>query len=133
MSYFKSKVISRRLKSGGLTSFNRSIKRKRDRPGHTLKVRVSTKHRTKRIRTRGGHLKQKFLEVRYTNLYDPIKKTFSKTEILSIQGNSADRNYIQRNIITKGALILTTQGKAVVTSRPGQSGTLNSLLVSEQD
>jgi small subunit ribosomal protein S8e len=43
--------------------------------------------------------------------------------------NASDPNYARRNIITKGAIIETTEGEARVTSRPGQDGQVNAVLV----
>ncbi|RLF79472.1 30S ribosomal protein S8e, partial [Thermococci archaeon] len=43
----------------------------------------------------------------------------------------ANRQYVRRNIITKGAIIQTEIGKAIVTSRPGQDGVVNAVLIKE--
>jgi len=43
--------------------------------------------------------------------------------------NASDPNYARRNIITKGAVIETSEGEARVTSRPGQDGQVNAVLV----
>jgi len=43
--------------------------------------------------------------------------------------NPADPNYARRNIITRGAIIETSEGRARVTSRPGQDGQVNAVLV----
>jgi len=43
--------------------------------------------------------------------------------------NASDPNYARRNIITKGAIVQTTEGQARVTSRPGQDGQVNAVLV----
>lgn len=43
--------------------------------------------------------------------------------------NPADPNYARRNIITRGAVIETSEGRARVTSRPGQDGQINAVLV----
>jgi small subunit ribosomal protein S8e len=43
--------------------------------------------------------------------------------------NASDPNYARRNIITKGAVIETSEGQARVTSRPGQDGQVNAVLV----
>jgi SSU ribosomal protein S8E len=43
----------------------------------------------------------------------------------------ANREYARRGIIVKGAIIQTEMGKAVVTSRPGQDGAVNALLLKE--
>ena len=36
---------------------------------------------------------------------------------------------VRRNILTKGAIIETDAGKAKITNRPGQEGTVNAVLV----
>ena len=45
------------------------------------------------------------------------------------RGNSANPNYVRRNIITKGAIVETPEGNAKVTSRPGQDGVINGILI----
>jgi len=48
--------------------------------------------------------------------------------IENVVENPSDPNYARRNIITKGALIETSEGTARVTSRPGQDGQVNAVL-----
>jgi small subunit ribosomal protein S8e len=50
-------------------------------------------------------------------------------EITDVVENPADPNYARRNIITRGAIIETAEGEARVTSRPGQDGQINAVLV----
>jgi len=50
-------------------------------------------------------------------------------EIENVAENDANPNYARRNIITKGAIIDTSEGEARVTSRPGQSGQVNATLI----
>ena len=45
--------------------------------------------------------------------------------------NASNPNYVRRNIITKGAIIETDVGRARVTSRPGQDGQVNAVLLEE--
>ncbi|MES3516180.1 MAG: 30S ribosomal protein S8e [Natronomonas sp.] len=45
--------------------------------------------------------------------------------------NPSNPNYVRRNIITKGAVIETDAGRARVTSRPGQDGQVNAVLLEE--
>ena len=52
--------------------------------------------------------------------------------IQGVQENPANPNYVRRNIITKGALIDTSEGIARVTSRPGQTGQVNAVLVDDE-
>ena len=50
-------------------------------------------------------------------------------EIETVVENPANPNYARRNIITKGAIIDTSEGRARVTSRPGQTGQVDAVLV----
>ena len=50
-------------------------------------------------------------------------------DILDVVENPADPNYARRNIITRGAVIETDEGEARVTSRPGQDGQVNAVLL----
>jgi len=51
------------------------------------------------------------------------------TEIEDVVENPANPNYVRRNIVTKGAVIETGEGRARVTSRPGQDGQVNAVLL----
>ncbi|MFC4357191.1 30S ribosomal protein S8e [Halobium salinum] len=55
-----------------------------------------------------------------------------EAEIENVVDNPANVNYIRRNIITKGAVIETSEGTARVTSRPGQVGHVNAVLVDDE-
>jgi small subunit ribosomal protein S8e len=48
--------------------------------------------------------------------------------IENVVENPSNPNYARRNIITKGALLETSEGNARVTSRPGQDGQVNAVL-----
>lgn len=52
-------------------------------------------------------------------------------EIEDVVENPANVNYARRNIITKGAIIETSEGKARVTSRPGQIGQVNAVALDD--
>ncbi|MFB6157416.1 MAG: 30S ribosomal protein S8e [Haloferacaceae archaeon] len=52
-----------------------------------------------------------------------------EAEIENVVENPSNINYVRRNIITKGAVIETSEGRARVTSRPGQDGQVNAVLV----
>ena len=43
--------------------------------------------------------------------------------------NPANRHYIRRNILTRGTIIKTEKGNARITSRPGQDGVVNAVLI----
>jgi small subunit ribosomal protein S8e len=63
---------------------------------------------------------------------DPKTHKTAKTDILTVVDNPANINYIRRNIITKGAVINTSLGLARVTSRPGQTGVVNAVLIPKE-
>jgi len=76
----------------------------------------------------GGHYKPVLLSAKEVNVSDQKGKT-QKTEILNVVENPANPNLVRRNVITKGAVVETKLGRVRVTSRPGQEGTVNGVLV----
>ncbi len=80
-------------------------------------------------RVRGGNVKVRARVVRYVNLYLPKERRHVKTKILSIVSTPPNPDYARRNHIVKSAIIQTEFGKAVVTSRPGQVGTVDAILL----
>ena len=85
--------------------------------------------RRKIIRTRGGNLKVRLLSTNIAYVLDKDTGKVTKTEILSVVENPANPHYVRRNIITKGAIIETKLGKVKVTSRPGQDGVVQGVLI----
>lgn len=83
------------------------------------------------IRTRGDNLKIRLLGTDMANVIDPKTKKSKKVKILTVIENSANPFYVRRNIINKGAIIETEIGNAKVTSRPGQHGLVNAILISK--
>ena len=85
--------------------------------------------RLKKVRTRGKNIKTRAKAINIAFVIDQKNNKTKKTEIKSVIGNPANINYIRRNIINKGAIIETDIGKARVTSRPGQTGSVNAILI----
>jgi small subunit ribosomal protein S8e len=85
----------------------------------------------KKVRTKGGNSKTRAKTTNVAYVVNPENKKTTKTEIVSVVENKANIHYVRRNIINKGAIIETKLGKAKVTSRPGQSGIINAILVSK--
>jgi len=88
------------------------------------------KRRVKYVRTMGAHRKVRVLSADIANLFDPKTKKYEKAKIKNVSGNPANRHFIRRNIMTKGTIIDTEKGKARITSRPGQDGAINAVLIS---
>src|SRR5881296_1264151 len=53
----------------------------------------------------------------------------SKSKLLRVIRNPANVDYQRRGVITKGAIVETELGQARVTSRPGQDGVINAILL----
>ena len=83
----------------------------------------------KQYRGAGGNVKVGMLTAEFANVVDKKTNTVKKVKIVNVKANPADPNYIQRNILNKGATIETEIGDAVVTSRPGQDGAVNAILL----
>jgi ribosomal protein S8.e len=83
----------------------------------------------KQYRGMGGGVKVGMLTADYANVVDKKTNTVKKAKILNVTMNPADNNYVQRNIMNKGAKIKTELGDAIVSSRPGQDGVINAVLV----
>ncbi len=83
----------------------------------------------KRYRVRGGNQKLRVLTSSTINVYDPATKTSRSAHIVTVRENPANPNYVQRNVITRGAILETDVGLVVVRSRPGQDGVLNGVRV----
>ena len=58
-----------------------------------------------------------------------IDSKVKRVKIIKVLENGTNNDYQRRGVITKGALLETDEGKCRVISRPGQSGTVNAILV----
>jgi small subunit ribosomal protein S8e len=80
-------------------------------------------------RTRGNNVKAAFKTAEFANVVDQESKKVTKSKILKVTKNPANRDYERRGVISKGALVETESGTARVVSRPGQNGVVNAVLV----
>ena len=90
------------------------------------------KDKRKKIRAKGGFEKIKVFSTEFANVLDPETKKVQKVKIEDIVDNPASKDFIRRKIITKGAIIKTELGEAKVTSRPGQDGVVNAVLLKKE-
>lgn len=79
-------------------------------------------------RTRGNNMKGRIMTASSVNVFDPKTGKTQKSRILTVKDNPANPNYVQRNILTKGAFVQTEVGLARITSRPGQDAVVNGVL-----
>lgn len=84
----------------------------------------------KTVDARGGDTKVRAISTDVANVATDDGVVSSTIE--TVVENDANPNYVRRNIITLGAVIETENGHARVTSRPGQTGQVNAVLVDEE-
>jgi len=77
---------------------------------------------------RGKNTKTALKAIDFVNLATGDSKV-KKTKIIKVLDNTTNNDYKRRGIITKGAILETQEGKCRVVSRPGQSGTVNAVLI----
>jgi len=81
------------------------------------------------VRTYGGNRKVRALRVEYASVADPRTGETRKARIETVEENSANPNYVRRNLLTRGAIIRTEIGRARIVSRPSQDGVVNAVLL----
>ena len=83
------------------------------------------------LRVRGGNIKIRCKKALYANVTDPSTNTTKKVKIIKVVETPANRELARLSVITKGTVIETEAGLARVTSRPGQDGVVNAILIKE--
>jgi small subunit ribosomal protein S8e len=118
---------SRRKRTGGRL---RPIRKKRRfETGRELQIATLGPGTVKTYRVRGGNRKLRILTTQTINVFDPASKKMQSAKVITVRENPANPNYVQRNIITKGAILETDLGLVRVRSRPGQDGILNGVRI----
>jgi small subunit ribosomal protein S8e len=82
----------------------------------------------KNVSTTGGNRKVRLMQCDVVNVTDAQGRT-QKTTMTTVIGNTANEHYVRRNILTRGSVVKTALGNAKVTSRPGQDGVVNAVLI----
>lgn len=85
--------------------------------------------RTRVARTYGGNYIVIALRANFANVTNPKNGDTKRVKIQNVEKNTANPNYVRRNLLNKGAVIKTELGSARITSRPGQDGVINAILV----
>ena len=106
--------------------FRKKRKRELERPSMNT---VIGEEKKKNQKTFGGNTKIKLFSTNFINVTDPNTNKTAKVRILGFESNAASKDLNRRHILTKGAVVETEIGNAKITSRPGQQGTLNGILI----
>lgn len=118
---------SRRKVTGGKVIAARG-KRKYEMGRESAETRISEVKR-KNISTMGGNRKVRLLQCNTANVTNPKDGKTVTAAIETVIDNTANKHYVRRNILTKGSVIRTAVGTAKITSRPGQDGVVNAVLI----
>ncbi len=118
---------SKRLETGARVRHSR--KKRLYEMGRPPAETVIGPRKLKKVRVRGGNEKLKAYISDTINVSNQSTGKTEKVKIDQVVSNPASIEYTRRKIITKGAIISTKLGKVKVTSRPGQHGVLNGILI----
>ncbi|MBB6644958.1 30S ribosomal protein S8e [Halobellus ruber] len=119
---------SKRKRTGGRR--RRSHKKTRHQLGREPAETTVGEPRFQMVDSRGTGKKVRALSTNVAQVADGGEVTTATIE--DVVENPANVNYARRNIVTKGAVIETTEGRARVTSRPGQTGQVSAVLLDDE-
>lgn len=117
---------SKRKRTGG--RLKHASNKKRHQLGREAAETTVGETRLQYIDSRGTEKKVRALATNVAQVSTADGDTV-EAEIEDVVENPANVNYVRRNIVTKGAIVDTSEGRARVTSRPGQTGQVNAVQV----
>jgi len=101
-----------------------------EKPGQERIVKLGPTKR-KKLRTRGGNEKIILLSTDEVSLIDKTGKS-QKVKIKNVLETPSNRFLARQNILLKGAIIETELGKARITNRPSQEGSVQAALLEKK-
>lgn len=125
MSYYQGNDL--RKPSGGLKGRHRD-KRKSELGKPPTKTTLSIEEERKLERVRGGNFKVRLRNALYVNVALG-NGTTKKVKILDVIETPENPQNSKFKIISKGSVVKTELGPVKITSRPGQDGVLNGVLI----
>ncbi len=102
-------------------------KRRSEIGSYFTATKMSEENALRKHRMRGGSLKAVLKSAGFANLL--VKGKYKKVKIKGVLESKDNRNFARQNIITKGTIINTEDGKAQVINRPGREGSINARLI----
>ncbi|AWR99325.1 30S ribosomal protein S8e [Metallosphaera hakonensis] len=114
--------------TGGKKNKSRG-KRKYEIGSQPTETKIYSEDIREMARVMGGNRKVRLTYASYANIININDGTAKKVKILEVLESPANREYARRGIIVKGSIIRTEMGRALVTSRPGQDGVINAILM----
>jgi small subunit ribosomal protein S8e len=129
MSVWHGSMRKRKLTGGKKRAYR--VKKKYEEGGFPAET-VMGESKRKFSRGYGGSIRVKVLTEKFASVTDPKSGKTEKATIVRVVRNQANVDFNRRGVITKGAEIETSLGLAKVTSRPGNDGIVNAVLVSKE-
>ena len=133
---FKSKLSETVMKTGKKytgSRYHKSRKKKKyelDRQPRIVKL---GKEKRKKLRIRGGKFKVVLLSANICNLMNKKTKKSEKIKIKNVLETPSNRFLARQNILMKSAIIETEKGRARITNRPSQEGSVQAELLDETE
>ena len=121
--------LVKRRPTGGRSRSYRG-RRAYEKDGYAIEPMVGVASR-RFIHRRGGHVTSGAITADFANVTDGKGKT-TRSKIIRVKSSPANRDYERRGVITRGAILETAAGEAVVTSRPTADGVVNAALTSKK-
>jgi small subunit ribosomal protein S8e len=121
--------LAKRKETGGRSKASRG-RRAYERDGYAIEPLVGPAAK-RAARRRGGAVSMGVVFADSANVSDPAGKSV-RSKILRVKSSPANRDYERRGVITKGSVIETEAGEAVVTSRPTDDGVVNATLTAKK-
>ena len=121
--------IRKRKHTGGLIKHTRS-RRSDEKDSFSVDTLLGD-HSIRVKNSRGGNVKISLVSDNFVNVIDKSNNSIKKVAITRVLKNPSNRDYERRGVITRGAILDTELGKVRVLSRPGQSGIIDGILISE--
>lgn len=111
--------------SGG--RYHQSRKKKlHEHPGNKRVVKLGEDTK-KTVKTTGGSRKTFLFKAKKINIL--VSGKMKRVEIKNVLETPSNRFLARQNVMTKGTIVETELGKARVTNRPGQEGSVNGILI----
>lgn len=118
--------MNRGKKVSGGKYIQRRKKKSREISGQKRIIKLGEERR-KIKKTVGGNKKIVLFGSKFINVQDG--KTSKKLVIKNVIETPSNRFLARQNIVTKGTILLTEEGKVKVTNRPTQHGVINGIFI----
>jgi small subunit ribosomal protein S8e len=132
MSQFGSQIHrkpQRKASGNGKLNVKRSDKKRAEMGNYFVATKLGKENVSKSVRRRGGSVSSALKSAAFANIM--VGGSYKKTRIKAVLESKDNRNFARLNIITKGTVIDTDDGKAVVLNRPGRDGCVNAKLMKD--